>query len=200
MPREHTPSDGRQQAVAEVTALLRRWNVDAGSRAGVLELLYDELKRQSALQLRRERPDHTLNTTALVHEGYLRLAAQKGVWQNREQFLAVAARMMRRILVDHARARRTNKRSGVLVELTEAETVGAAPSVDLLALDEALEGLAREDARAAQLVELRFFCGMSEQEAASVLSVSAATVSRDWTFARAWLFRRLGRDGTSQGR
>jgi RNA polymerase sigma factor (TIGR02999 family) len=178
-------------AVAEVTALLRAWNVDASARSDVLELLYDELKRQAARHLRRERADHTLCTTALVHEGYLRLASQKGVWQNRHQFLAVASRMMRRILVDHARARRAAKREALLVELTEAEVPGPAPSVDLLSLDEALDDLAKEDARAAQLVELRFFSGMTQDEAAAALSTSLATVARDWTFARAWLFRRL---------
>lgn len=184
-------SSDREQAIAEVTSLLRVWNSDAAARGDVLDLLYTELKRQAARHLRRERADHTLCTTALVHEGYLRLASQKGAWQNRHQFLAVASRMMRRILVDHARGRRAAKREALLVELAEIEAPGPAPSVDLLALDEALEDLAREDPRAAQLVELRYFSGMTQDEAAAALSVSMATVARDWTFARAWLFRRL---------
>ena len=157
----------------------------------MLDLLYSELKAQAARQLRRERTGHTLCTTALVHEGFLRLASQKGPWQNRHQFLAVASRMMRRILVDHARKRRAAKREALLVELVETEVPGPAPSVDLVALDEALDDLARQDPRAAQLVELRYFSGLTQDEAAAALSVSMATVARDWTFARAWLFRRL---------
>lgn len=184
-------SPDEERAIAEVTSLLRAWNSDAGARSDVLELLYQELKRQAASHLRRERNDHTLCTTALVHEVYLRLASQKGAWQNRHQFLAVASRMMRRILVDHARGRRAAKREALLVELVEIEVPGPAPSVDLVALDEALDDLAREDPRAAQLVELRYFSGMTQDEAAAALTVSMATVARDWTFARAWLFRRL---------
>ena len=187
----HVIDPDREQAVAEVTALLRTWNSDPAARSDVLELLYSELKRQAARHLRAERADHTLCTTALVHEGYLRLAAQKGAWQNRHQFLAVASRMMRRILVDHARSRRATKREALLVELDEAETPAVALSADLLALDEALDDLALEDPRAAQLVELRYFSGLTQDEAAAALSVSMATVARDWTFARAWLFRRL---------
>ena len=186
----------RERAVAEVTALLRVWNVDARARGDVLELLYDELKRQAARHLRRERADHTLCATALVHEGYLRLAAQKGLWQNREQFLALASRMMRRILVDHARSRQAGKRAALLVELSELDVAGPPANFDVLALDQALDRLAQEDARAAHLVELRFFSGMTEDEAAVVLAVSPATIARDWKFARAWLFRRL-RDNTA---
>jgi RNA polymerase sigma-70 factor, ECF subfamily len=181
----------RERAIAEVTALLRVWNVDARARADALELLYTELKRHAARHLRRERSDHTLCTTALVHESYMRLASQGGLWQNREQFLAVASRMMRRILVDHARARATNKRAALLVELTEQDAAVPSRSADLLELDQALNDLALEDQRAAQLVELRYFSGMTQDEAADVLSVSAATAARDWQYARAWLFRRL---------
>jgi RNA polymerase sigma factor (TIGR02999 family) len=184
-------SDGRERAIAEVTALLKVWNVDAGARDDALDLLYAELKRHAARHLRRERADHTLSTTALVHESYMRLAAQGGVWQNRDQFLAVASRMMRRILVDYARARAANKRAALFVELNEAEAAGPVRSADLLELDDALDELSREDARAAQLVELRYFSGMTQDEAAAVLSVSAATAARDWQYARAWLFRRL---------
>jgi RNA polymerase sigma-70 factor, ECF subfamily len=181
----------RARAVAEVTALLRVWNVDAGAREDALELLYGELKRHAARHLRRERSDHTLCTTALVHESYLRLASQGGAWQNRAQFLAVASRMMRRILVDHARARAAGKRAALFVELDEENAVGPTRSADLLELDEALDDLSREDERASRLVELRYFSGMSQEEAAATLSVSAATVARDWQYARAWLFRRL---------
>ena len=184
-------SPGRERAIAEVTTLLQVWNVDARAREDALELLYTELKRHAARHLRRERSDHTLSTTALVHESYLRIAAQDGPWQNREQFLAVASRMMRRILVDHARARAANKRAALFVELNEEDAAGPVRSADLLELDEALDDLSREDQRAAQLVELRYFSGMTQDEAAAVLSVSPATVARDWQFARAWLFRRL---------
>jgi len=184
-------SRDRVRAVEEVTALLQDWNSDAAARGDVIELLYNELRRQAARHLRRERTAHTLCTTALVHESYMRLASQKGAWKNRDQFLAVASRMMRRILVDHARGRQAAKREALLVELSEVEVPGPAPSVDLIALDEALDALALEDPRAAQLVELRYFSGLTQDEAAVALSVSMATVARDWTFARAWLFRRL---------
>lgn len=181
----------RQRAIAEITSLLRVWNIDAGAREDALELLYAELKRHAARHLRGERAEHTLCTTALVHESYLRLAAQGGVWQNRAQFLAVASRMMRRILVDHARARSAGKRAVLFVELDEESAAEPSRSADLLELDEALDDLSREDERAARLVELRYFSGMTQDEAAATLSVSAATVARDWQFARAWLFRRL---------
>jgi RNA polymerase sigma factor (TIGR02999 family) len=186
---------GRERALAEVTALLRVWNTDVDARSNVLEVLYDELKRRAARQLRRERPEHTLCTTALVHEGYLRLATQKGLWRNREQFLAVASRLMRRILVDHARSRGRGKRAALLVELDESVAAAATANVDLLALDEALDHLAQDDARAAQLVELRFFSGMTIEEAAVVFGASPATIARDWKFARAWLFRWLRQRG-----
>jgi RNA polymerase sigma-70 factor (ECF subfamily) len=182
----------RERTVAEVTALLQTWNADPAARRDVLELLYTELKRQAARHLRRERAGHTLCATALVHEGYLRLAGQKGAWQNRQQFLAVASRMMRRILVDHARARHAAKREALLVEMSEGEAAASPePAIDLIALDHALDALAGEDSRAAQLVELRYFSGMTQEEAAAALSVSMATAARDWMFARAWLFRRL---------
>ncbi|HEY6548693.1 MAG TPA: ECF-type sigma factor [Vicinamibacteria bacterium] len=181
----------REEVVAEVTALLQTWNVDLRAREQVLELLYDELKRRAAGQLRRERPNHTLSPTALVNEGYLRLASQDGPWRNRTQFLAVASRMMRRVLVDHARSRLAGKRSALRVELDEQGLPDPETTVDVLGLDEALDDLARKDDRSARLVELRFFGGLTQEEAADALSVSRATAARDWTFARAWLFRRL---------
>ena len=183
----------REEVVAEVTALLQTWNVDLRAREQVLELLYDELKRRAAGQLRRERPNHTLSPTALVNEGYLRLASQDGPWRNRTQFLAVASRMMRRVLVDHARSRLAGKRSALRVELDEQGLPDPETTVDVLGLDEALDDLARKDDRSARLVELRFFGGLTQEEAADALSVSRATAARDWTFARAWLFRRLRR-------
>ncbi len=146
----------REEVVAEVTALLQTWNVDLRAREQVLELLYDELKRRAAGQLRRERPNHTLSPTALVNEGYLRLASQDGPWRNRTQFLAVASRMMRRVLVDHARSRLAGKRSALRVELDEQGLPDPETTVDVLGLDEALDDLARKDDRSARLVELRF--------------------------------------------
>ena len=181
----------RQRTIAEVTALLRAWNVDARAREDALELLYGELKRQAARHLRHERSDHTLCTTALVHESYLRLASQGGVWQNRHQFLAVASRLMRRILVDHARARSAGKRGAIFLELNENDVAVPSRSAALLELDAALDELSQSDQRAAQLVELRYFSGMTQDEAATVLSISPATAARDWQYARAWLFRRL---------
>ncbi len=172
--------------------MLGEWKADARARERVLELLYDDLKQRAARQLRRERSGHTLSPTALVHEGYLRLAAQRGPWQNREQFLAVASRMMRRVLVDHARARQAGKRGQPLqVELTHDPAERRPMTVDLVGLDEALDDLAREDPRAARLVELRFFGGLTQEETAALLEISLATAARDWSFARVWLFRRL---------
>ncbi|HEY5908437.1 MAG TPA: ECF-type sigma factor [Vicinamibacteria bacterium] len=189
----------REEVVAEVTALLQTWNVDLRAREQVLELLYDELKRRAAGQLRRERPNHTLSPTALVNEGYLRLASQDGPWRNRTQFLAVASRMMRRVLVDHARSRLAGKRSALRVELDEQGLPDPETTVDVLGLDEALDDLARKDDRSARLVELRFFGGLTQDEAADALCVSRATAARDWTFARAWLFRRLRKADNPSG-
>ena len=185
----------RAEIVADVTALLQEWHVNPSARADVLELLYHDLKQRAKRHLRSERRGHTLSTTALVHESYLRLAGQSGPWHNREQFLAVASRLMRRVLVDHARAHSAAKRGAQFrVELTEVEAPSAPEPVDVLALDRALDALAREDERSATLVELRFFAGLTKEEAAVALSVSPATIARDWTFARAWLFRNLRPD------
>lgn len=189
-------ADARAQAIADVTVLLRAWGDDADARADVLELLYDELKRRAQWQLARERRHHTLSATGLVHECYLRLASQQGVWRNRQQFLAIAARMMRRILVDHSRARASAKRAAVFTELIDvAASEPEFSRLDLIALDRALDELAGIDSRAAQLVELRFFAGLTQDEAAEALETSVATAARDWSFARAWLFRRLTHEG-----
>jgi RNA polymerase sigma factor (TIGR02999 family) len=144
--------------------------------------------------LKRERAGHTLQPTALVHEAYIRLMEQRDVaWENRAQFFALASQMMRRILVDHARARRAAKRPARAMQVTLAEeAVGSAPrALDLLALDENLERLAALDARQARVVEMRFFGGLTHEEIASVLGVSLATVNREWRLAKAWLYQRL---------
>ena len=179
----------------ELTAVLRAWSDgDPAAEAKLLPLVYDQLRRQAAHQLRRERPGHSLSPTAVVHELYLRLVPQeRASWVNRAQFFAVASRLIRRVLVDHARARRTAKRAGGWQRVTLADDVAEAGplDLDLLALDRALEELAALDARRARLVELRYFGGLSLDETAAALGVSAATVSREWQLARAWLHRRL---------
>ena len=158
-----------------------------------MEAVYGELRRLARGYLSRERPNHSLPPTALVHEAYLKLIDQRRVrWQNRAQFYAIAARLMRRILVDHARAHGAAKRGGSsTVPLNEIDGGIDPPSVDVLALDSALEKLARIDARQSQLVELRFFGGLTTEEAASVLAVAPITVRRDWVLARTWLYREL---------
>jgi RNA polymerase sigma factor (TIGR02999 family) len=185
----------------DVTTLLRAWSHgDAEAADRLVPLVYEELRRQAARSLRRERPEHTLRPTALVHEAYLRLADQRDpAWQNRAQFFAVAAQAMRRILVDHARRRRAGKRgrSWRRVSLDEVAERGQAaigpPDLDLLALEEALTELANLAPEKARLVELRFFGGLNLDDTAAVLGVSPSTVSRDWRLARAWLFRRLSK-------
>lgn len=183
-----------------VSDLLRAWGQgDAEAREALLAHVYGELRAQAVRYMRRERRDHTLQPTALVHEAYLRLIGQDRVsWQNRAHFFGVAASMMRRILVDHARKHEAAKRPGAAVRVAWDDRAGASPPLDceLLLLDQALSELAERDPRQARVVELRYFGGLSEQEAAEVLTVSRTTVTRDWNFARAWLFRRMTR-GTS---
>lgn len=178
-----------------VTELLRRWgDGDASAGDELMPLVYDELRRRAAAYLRRERADPALQPTVLVHEAYLRLVDQnRVVWQSRAQFFGVAAQMMRRILVDRARARRTAKRSGQWSRVTLDDAVAARRPVDVDVLDlhDALERLARLDARKSRVAELRFFGGLSLEEAAEVVGVSPATVERDWQAARAWLFKEL---------
>jgi RNA polymerase sigma factor (TIGR02999 family) len=159
-------------------------------------LLYSELRSLASHYLRRERSDHTLQTTALVHEAYLRLADQKEVrWKNREQFMGVAAQLMRRILVDYSRSHDAKKRGKDFerVFLEEAEVVSKGRAADVIQLDEALTRLAEIDPQQAQLVELRFFGGLSIEEAAGVLRVSRTTVKRNWNLSKAWLARELRR-------
>ena len=160
-------------------------------------LVYDELRCLARRSMRREAADHTLQTTDLVNEAYLRLVDQKNVhWQNRRHFFGIAAQMMRRILVDHARMRHRAKRGGgaLQVSLDEAEATAPESATDLLALDEALARLAEVDRRKSRIVELRFFGGLSIEETAEVLQVSPGTVMRDWTLAKAWLYRALSNE------
>ena len=164
---------------------------DDGALGELLPLVYAELRRLAAGYLRRERPGHTLQPTALVNEAYLRLVDQSHVhWQNRAHFLGVAAQMMRRILVDHARGQRAEKRGGEIQKLSLDENIDVSGerAADLVALDEALERLAELDPQKSRIVELRFFGGLSVEETAEVLGVSAPTVKRQWRMAKAWLY------------
>jgi len=179
----------------EITQLLQAWS--DGSQEALDKLspfVYEELHRLARHYMRGERRDHTLQTTELINEAYLRLIDWKNVrWQNRAHFFGVAAQMMRRILVDFARSRRYAKRGGdgCRVSLSEAAVV-AEQSADFVALDEALQSLAEIDPRKSRIVELRFFGGLSVEETAEVLKISPRTVMRDWTLAQAWLYRELG--------
>ena len=183
----------------DLTDLLRAWgDGDDGALAELMDRVYNELRAMAGAQLRNERESHTLQPTALVHEAYLRLVDQdRADWQSRAQFFDVAARMMRRILVDHARRRGRLKRGGgaEMVELGAVAAPEPRPFEDLLALDEALERLERLDPRQARVVELHFIVGLSVAETAEVLGCSKATVSRDWREARMWLARELGGRG-----
>jgi RNA polymerase sigma factor (TIGR02999 family) len=181
---------------ADVTGLLTRWSRgDSSALDALLELIYDDCRQIAARQLRRERTGHSLDPTALVHELYLRLVDQRrATWENRAQFFGIAARIMRRILVDHARGRRRVKRGGsaTLVSLGAAnEEPTAARDVDVLAIDEALERLAALDEEQVRIIELRFFAGLTVEETAHVLGRSPRTIKREWRLARAWLFREL---------
>ena len=179
----------------DVTRLLARWHGgDEGALEQLVPIVHQELRRLARRQMAGERPGHTLQPTALVNEAYLRLVDLKQIqWQNRAHFFAMAARLMRRILVDFARSRRYQKRGGGAkqVSFTEALEIAASQPADVVALDEALAALARVDERKSRVVELRFFGGLSIEETAEVLSVSRETVKRDWTFAKMWLLRHL---------
>jgi len=175
----------------EVTQLLTDWgNGNQAAADKLMPLVYEELRRLAHQYMNKERPGHTLQTSALVNEAYLRLIDQKQVhWQNRAHFFGIAAQLMRRILVDYARSRRYQKRGGEAqqVELNEAMIVSRERAADVIALDDALKSLAEFDARKSQIVELRFFGGLSIEETAQALAVSPGTVMRDWTLAKAWL-------------
>jgi RNA polymerase sigma-70 factor, ECF subfamily len=177
-----------------ISLLLQQWaGGDPQARDDLVPLVYQELRKRAAAYLRRERRDHTLQPTALVNEAYLRLMGQQRVsWQNRAQFFGVAAQMMRRILIDHARERDAAKRPGGLrITLEEGMRTVQPVDCELLMLDDALQALARIDQRQARIVELKYFGGLSEEEIAAVLSLSRATITRDWQSARAWLYRRI---------
>lgn len=182
-------------ARVDVTGLLRALGRgDDTARARLIEAVYGELRRLARGYLQRERPDHSLPPTALVHEAYMKLVDQGRVeWQNRAHFFAIAAHQMRRILVDRARARHALKRAaGTLVSLDDVDPGGAdPPDVDILALDAALERLTAAYPRQGQLVELRFFAGLTVPETAAVLGIAPITVKRDWALAKAWLYREM---------
>ena len=179
-------------SVTRLMAGVRTGNRDAID--ALLPLVHAELRRIASAHMRRERPGHTLQPTALVNEAYLRLVDQTDVeWQNRAHFLAVASRLMRRILVDHARAKSTAKRDtgSVRVELDDVDIGGTERDIDLLALDEALERLSAMDPRLSEVVENRYFGGLTTKETAEAMQLSTATVEREWVAARAWLRREL---------
>lgn len=172
----------------------RLTSLDGDSFESLLPLVYEPLKRLAHNQLRSERPDHTINATALVHEAYLKLVDQRSVsWQNRAHFFAVAAQAMRRILIDYARGRSAKKRGGgqIVITFNEDQIAREARADELIALDEALLRLDTISSRQSRVVELKFFGGLGHKEIASVLDVSIQTVQRDWRFARAWLTREL---------
>ena len=183
----------------DVTRLLQRWSAgDAQAIGELLPLLYDELRRLAAAYMRRQPMGHTLQPTALVNEAYLKLAGQHGLsFADRAGFFGLAAKVMRQFLVDHARAHNAAKRGGEAVRVTLDEGIASLPArdVDFADLDTALEELGRLDERQAQIVELRFFAGLGIEETAAALSLSPATVKREWATARAWLYRRLGGRG-----
>ena len=191
------------QSSPNVTALLKAWG--AGEKEAfdrLIPLVYKELRHQAARYLRREAPGQTLQTTDLIHEAYIRLVDQKGArWQNRAQFFGIAAQLMRRILVDRARARHRAKRGGADVRVSLNEGMGIAESreVNLIVLDEALTRLAEIDPERARIVELRFFAGLSVEETAEALGISPRTVKRSWRFARAWLRLEMAEAGPDPG-
>ncbi len=187
-----------EAASPDITEMLREWSDgkrDALDR--ILPLVYDELHRQASRYLRRERSDHTLQTTALINEAYLKLVDQRNVqWESRTHFFAIAAQAMRRILVDYARTKDRSKRGGGAAKLPLDEATLVAvddQTVDLLTLDEALTRFGAMDPEKARIVELRYFSGLSVEETAAAMGISAKTVERHWTMARAWLHRELKR-------
>ena len=191
---------GKTTHAGTVSQLLDAWGRgDLQAREDLLPLVYQQLRERAAAYLRHERRDHTLQPTALVNEAYLRLQGQqRATWLNRAQFFGVAAQIMRRVLVDHARERQAAKRAGG-VKVTLDDDAGTVEPVDseVLMLNDALQELARLDERQAHIVELKYFCGLSEGEVAEALSLSRATISREWQSARAWLYRRLHADRTT---
>ena len=181
----------------EISLLLRSWNDGNGEALNeLLPLVYDELHRQAHRYLRREREGHTLQTTALIHEAYLNLIKQNRInFQNREHFFAISANLMRRILVNYANSRHRQKRGGAGEDLELNDSILIATqskNLDLLALDDALKRLAERDEQQAQIVEMRYFGGLTIEETAEVMAIAPATIKRDWKLTKAWLFRELG--------
>jgi RNA polymerase sigma factor (TIGR02999 family) len=178
----------------KVTQLLTRWR--SGDRAALdqlMPLVYDELRMIAARYLRKERPGHTLQSTALVNEAYMRLVESPGDWQNRAHFFAVAARIIRELLIDHARTKLALKRGGAKLTLSLDEAIGVPKNREfhLVAVDDALTSLSRIDEQQAQIVELRFFGGLTIEETSEVLQISPSTVKRDWILAKTWMLREL---------
>jgi RNA polymerase sigma factor (TIGR02999 family) len=182
-----------QSSPGDITRLLDAWSRgDVAARDRLVPLVYEALRKRAALQLRRERPGFTLRPTDLVHETYLRLCGQSAGWKSREQFFGIASQLMRRIVVDRARARNAQKRGRGLRVTLDAGLLAARPAeADVVDVDAALQELSARDERQGRLVELRFFGGLTLEEAAKALDVSLATANRDWAHAKAWLFRRL---------
>lgn len=184
----------------DITQLLKDWsNGDAEAPTQLMPLVYQELRRLANHYMAHERDSHTLQPTALVNEAYLRLIDQTRVtWQNRAHFFGIAAQLMRRVLLDHARAHHAEKRGGVAkrLSLNEAAILPEERAADLIALDEALKGLAKLDERKSRIVELRFFGGLGVDETAEVLGIHRATVLRDWSVAKAWLYRELSKEAS----
>jgi RNA polymerase sigma factor (TIGR02999 family) len=197
MPNRRPGGSMMGSSTDEVTQLLRAWNEgEQSALEKLIPIVYNELHRMAQRYMAHERPTHTLQTTAMVNEAYLRLVdSTQASWHDRAHFFAVCAQLMRRILVDWARSRQAKKRGGEVrhLELEEALVVAEAPGVDFVALDDALKALAAMDLRKSQIVELRFFGGLSVEEAAEVLKVSPETVMRDWKLAKGWLRRELGK-------
>jgi RNA polymerase sigma factor (TIGR02999 family) len=186
------------QPPSEVSLLLQEWrNGDSKALDALLPVVYKELRRLAHVHLQKERPDHTLQSAALVHEAYLRLIGLSAPqWESRAHFFAIAAGLMRQILVDYARRHNAKKRGGSLckVSLNDATTASRRKDVDVVALDDALKTLAKIDPRQSRVVELRFFAGLSLQEISDAMEIAPATVQRDWTAARAWLHREISRN------
>jgi RNA polymerase sigma factor (TIGR02999 family) len=188
---ERTPMTGED---GQVTVLLKAMSAgDAAAERSLLPLVYHELHRLARSYMRRERPDHTLQATALINEAYLRLAGGEVDWKNREHFIGVAAQVMRRVLVDHARAHNAEIRGGRLkrIDLDEGLVLSSARADEVLLLDEALGRLASTNARQARVVELHYFGGLSMEQIAALLHISERSVKRDWSLARLWLFEKL---------
>jgi RNA polymerase sigma-70 factor (ECF subfamily) len=188
-----TATDTSDRDRGEVTELLLAWSGgEARAEQRLLPLVYAELRVLAASYMRRERAEHTLQPTALVHEAYMRLVDQERVqWRSRAHFFAIAAQMMRRILVDHARRRQAARRDHQQIVLTDVDAFGAEVSPDIVAIDEALDALSAVDTEKGRIVEMRFFGGLSNQEIAEVLGVSLVTIARHWRVARAWMYRYL---------